>query len=158
MAAIDKMYLRSYYDFDQFRLWCLIHNPSLLLNFYNWSMTKEEWDDWKEDVYKTQKAINDDCHKYCDTVEHLREHYKGYGYDAPDDQLEHEVKYHWETRERLEDKDEYIEGHPLPIACFRTDQDKYLLWRCPLTFIRDYLTNWCGYKEKWYHRLFFTND
>ena len=36
MAAIDKMYLKDYYVFDDFRRWCLIHKPFLLNNFYYW--------------------------------------------------------------------------------------------------------------------------
>ena len=52
MAAIDKMYLKDYYVFDEFRLWCLIHNPKLLNHFYHWNMIHKEWEQWKESVYE----------------------------------------------------------------------------------------------------------
>ena len=54
MAAIDKMYLGDYFIFDKFRLWCIVHKPTLLYHFYNWNMNEKEWDDWKEQCYRVR--------------------------------------------------------------------------------------------------------
>ena len=76
MAAINKMYLKDYYVFDEFRLWCLIHNPKLLKSFYYWNLTQQEWDKWKEEVYQSRKEMYDREFKRASTVELLRENYK----------------------------------------------------------------------------------
>lgn len=48
-----------------------------------------------------------------------------------------------------------VEDIAIPCCNFRFDQDRFLLWHCPLPFIRDYLYNQCGYKHHWYYELFF---
>ena len=48
MAAIDKMYLKDYYVFDEFRLRCLIHNPKLLRQFYHWNITLKNGNNGKK--------------------------------------------------------------------------------------------------------------
>ena len=76
MAAIDKMYLKDYYVFDEFRLWCLIHNPKLLRHFYHWNLTLQEWDNWKESIYNSHKEMNELLMSYSSTIESLQDHYK----------------------------------------------------------------------------------
>lgn len=43
MAGIDKMYVSDYGDKQDFVLWCIIHKPSLLKNFYEPFESYEEW-------------------------------------------------------------------------------------------------------------------
>lgn len=155
MAAIDKMYLKDYYVFDEFRLWCLIHNPKLLRWFYNWNMNEAEWNKWKEGVYNTRKEIYDREFKRASTVELLREDYKKFGYNPPLEQLEEEVTSVLTQVEKLKDKSTYIENIDLPITNFPCKEDRYLLWHCPIEEVREYLTKQCGYKERWYYKLFF---
>ena len=155
MAAIDKMYLKDYYAFDVFRLWCLIHNPKLLQHFYHWNLTKQEWDKWKEDVYQCHKDIYDRELKRASTVELLREDYKKIGYNPPLEQLQEEVANVLKQVEKLKNKTAYIENITLPITNFSCKEDKYLLWHCPIEEVREYLTKQCGYKERWYYKLFF---
>lgn len=48
-------------------------------------------------------------------------------------------------------------GEDMPevaIASFSLKQDRYLYWRCPLPFIREYLREQCGYKDNWFVKLF----
>lgn len=41
------------------------------------------------------------------------------------------------------------------VADFRTKQDRWLYWHCPLEFIREYLETQCGYKKaNWFVKLF----
>ncbi len=155
MAAIDKMYLKDYYVFDEFRLWCLIHNPKLLNHFYRWNMIYKEWEQWKEDVYHSHKEIYDKELKRASTIELLREHYKKFGYEPPIEQLEEEVAYVLTQVEKLKDKTTYIRNITLPITNFSCKEDRYLLWHCPIEEVREYLTKQCGYKERWYYKLFF---
>ena len=155
MAAIDKMYLKDYYVFDEFRLWCLIHNPKLLNHFYHWNMIYKEWEQWKEDVYHSHKETYNRELKRASTIELLREHYKKFGYEPPIEQLEEEVAHVLTQVEKLKNKTTYIENITLPITNFSCKEDIYLLWHCPIEEVREYLTKQCGYKEKWYYKLFF---
>ena len=46
----------------------------------------------------------------------------------------------------------------LVIARFSYNEDKYLYWRCPFDFVRDYLEKQCGYKKpNWFVKLFWIN-
>ena len=155
MAAIDKMYLKDYYVFDEFRLWCLIHNPKLLKHFYHWNMTQQEWDNMKESVYRHNKESNDRHLIYAYSVESLQEYYQERGYDAPLVQLMAEVNGVLKVQEALKDKKSYIENFRIAVTNFSCKEDKYLLWHCPIEEVREYLTKQCGYKERWYYKLFF---
>ena len=155
MAAIDKMYLKDYYVFDKFRLWCLIHNPKLLKSFYYWNLTQQEWDKWKENTYQFHKGTYDEELKHASTVELLREHYEKCGYNPSIEQLEREVAYVLTQVEKLKDKATYIANISLPMTNFSCKEDRYLLWHCPIEEVREYLTKQCGYKERWYYKLFF---
>ena len=57
--------------------------------------------------------------------------------------------------EALKDKKQFIEDASLAIAHLSPKEDKYLLWHCPIEEVREYLTKQCGYKERWYYKLFF---
>ena len=155
MAAIDKMYLKDYYVFDEFRLWCLIHNPKLLKHFYRWSLTQQEWNQWKENMYKQNKKMNDLCMTYASTIESLQDYYKKSDYIASYEQISNEVAELLEDHKALKDKQTYIENLKLPVTNFSCKEDKYLLWHCPIEEVREYLTKQCGYKERWYYKLFF---
>ena len=155
MAAIDKMYLKDYCVFDEFRLWCLIHKPKLLKHFYHWNMTQQEWDNMKESVYRHNKESNDRHLIYAYSVESLQEYYQERGYDAPLVQLMAEVNGVLKVQEALKDKKSYIENFRIAVTNFSCKEDKYLLWHCPIKEVREYLTKQCGYKERWYYKLFF---
>lgn len=43
MAGIDKLRTSNYGDYNEFRLWCLNHKPSLLCSFYEPFMSYGEW-------------------------------------------------------------------------------------------------------------------
>lgn len=161
MAALDKMYLKSYYTFDKFRLWCIAHKPALLYHFYHWNINKKEWDEWKEYCYNSAKEINDNAHKRCCTFEKLRKYYDDilkddpYCLSVPDEQVRYEVKQHLEYYKELQNKKTWIENHKLPVTNFSCKEDKYLLWHCPIKEVREYLIDQCGYKDRWYYKLFF---
>lgn len=155
MAAIDKMYLKDYYVFDEFRLWCLIHNPKLLNHFYHWNMTQQEWEEIKDNKYQILKEIYDIEFAQRSTIESLQKDYKKVGYNPPIKQLEYEVSSFLAEFASLKDVKTYIENIELSIAHLSPKEDKYLLWHCPIEEVREYLTKQCGYKERWFYKLFF---
>lgn len=156
MAGIDKMHLKDYYVFDEFRLWCLIHNPKLLNHLYNWNRTHKEWDELKENIYQRDKSMCELHHARFSSIESLKEYYlTNCDYKAPLVQLAKEVSEHLQLRDELANKDLYLKNITLPISNFSCKEDRYLLWHCPIEEVREYLTKQCGYKEKWYYKLFF---
>ena len=155
MAAIDKMYLEDYCVFDEFRLWCLIHNPKLLQHFYHWNMTQQEWDKCKENAYNSCKENNNIHMQYASTIESLQQHYKEFDYDVPYEQLLNEVACTLRAYEALKNKEAFQQNYSLPVTNFSCKEDRYLLWHCPIKEVREYLTKQCGYKERWYYKLFF---
>jgi hypothetical protein len=156
MAAIDKMYLKDYYVFDEFRLWCLIHNPKLLKRFYNWNMTRKDWNELKENIYQQTKLRCELNHVNFSSIESLKEYYlTKSNYIAPLVQLAKEVSEHLQLCDELANKDLYLKNITLSITNFSCKEDKYLLWHCPIEEVREYLTKQCGYKERWYYKLFF---
>lgn len=155
MAAIDKMYLKDYCVFDEFRLWCLIHKPKLLCSFYHWNSTYKEWEQWKESVYNRHKEMNDNHMSYASTIESLQDYYKKSCYVISYEEIVDEVAEAFEQHEALKNKQTYLENITLPVTNFSCKEDIYLLWHCPIEEVREYLTKQCGYKEKWYYKLFF---
>ena len=155
MAAIDKMYLKDYYVFDKFRLWYLIHNPKLLRHFYHWNLTYKEWTEKKEFKYQNDKEICESNHPYFSSIESLAQYYLDNDYKASANQIIEEVSEHLEQCAKLVNKDLYLANLSLPITNFSCKEDEYLLWHCPIEEVREYLTKQCGYKERWYHKLFF---
>ena len=155
MAAINKMYLKDYYVFDGFRLWCLIHNPQLLKHFYHWNMTQQEWNQCKENKYRYDKKLCDECHPYFSNIESLEQYYLQIDVKLPPEQLTNEVSEHLQWYNKLSNKAKYIENCSLAITNFSCKEDRYLLWHCPIEEVREYLIEQCGYKERWYYKLFF---
>ena len=57
--------------------------------------------------------------------------------------------------ELIPENEEEIDNIKLEIARFKTKQDRYLYWHCPLDFVREYLETQCGYKKaNWFVKLF----
>lgn len=52
MAGIDKIYTESFYDYYDFRLWCMIYKPSLLIRFYEIDINYNIWEHRKNNAWK----------------------------------------------------------------------------------------------------------
>lgn len=160
MAAIDRI-CGDYEDYIQLWKWCIIYYPKLLVDFFNPLLTYKEFAENKEQyvskcMYHAKKLFeqmggtsvtaDEMCknlaEKYCENTDgkHVRE----------------------EVRSCLEEyyrsKEDWEDGYKFPIATFNYKQDKLLLWRCPIPFVREYLEKQCGYKTKWYHKLFWKGN
>ena len=158
MAAIDKMYVHSYYEYDDLRRWAIAYYPELLFYFYDIVMTPQQWENNCNSYVKRQSAIAKREYEkigksQVHAVENLIKHYKeSAGYDCPKEQAQEEAfaiidAYH-KTANDWED------SYTCPIMNTPFDIDLYLKWHCPVPCVRKYLKEHCGYKTRWYHKLF----
>ena len=161
MAAIDKMYVHSYYEYDDLRRWAIAYYPELLFHFYDITMTFQQWENncrsWVKGQLKIAKRDYKKLGDFGDfpvnAVANLIENYKNVaGYDCPIQQAEDEVKHIIESYNRTIEDWEHLYSCPIMNTPF--DVDKKLLWICPVPCVRKYLEEQCGYKTKWYHKLF----
>lgn len=153
MAAIDKLYVKNYWDFAILRLWVLINNPSLLVNIYNPFDTEYKgWEKRKEELYEDAKRTAMLFFNKYPTLEDFRKVHKD---GMKDDDIVHDYNSMVNLKDSLQDEWKYKDNISFPIATFSLKQDRWLFWHCPLDFVREYLKEQCGYKEKWYHKIIF---
>lgn len=153
MAAIDKMCLKNYYEYDQLKTWAMIYYPELLLFFYDRNL---QWDEFVKNrkvwVESHKSTIEQQYKKYANlrmglAIEMLRDEYRQTGYKCPYDQAEDEIMYlcneYHKTDEQLED------DYSFPVMNTPLSVDRKLKWTCPLPFVRKYLHEQCGVNPKW---------
>ena len=160
MAAIDKMYVHSYYEYDDLRRWAIVYYPELLFHFYDITMTYQQWVDNCRSYVKQHIAIaKRDYEKLgsfssiSEAEYNLKQHYlKVSGYVCPTKQAIEETKYIIDAYHKT--AEDWEDSYTCPIMNTPFGVDKRLLWRCPVPCVRKYLEEHCGYKTKWYHKLF----
>lgn len=161
MAAIDKMYCHSYYEYDDLRKWAIVYYPQLLFYFYTITLDYILWqkniDSWL-DITKRHLMMDlvkiDNTDNIEDAIQNLIKHYKdSANYDCPYEQAKSEVDDLFE-RKVLLDTDMLEEEYTFPVMNTPLSVDRKLLWICPIPCVRKYLEEQCGYKTKWYHKLF----
>ena len=161
MAAIDKMYCHSYYEYDDLIKWAIAYYPQLLFYFYTitldytlWQKNVDSWLDMTKshliiDLIKIGNTDNID-----NAIQNLIKHYKeSANYDCPYEQAKSEVEDIF-TRKTLLDAGMLEEEYTFPVMNTPLNVDRKLLWICPIPCVRKYLEEQCGYKTKWYHKLF----
>ena len=158
MAAIDKLYIHSFYEYDDLRKWAIVYYPELLFYFYDITMTYQKWEDNCKAYIKQHITIaKRDFEKIggveSKAVENLIKHYKEVAdYDCPQDQAENEafaiINAYKKTARDWE------ELYSMPVMNTPLEVDRKLLWICPVPCVHKYLEEQCGYKIKWYHKLF----
>lgn len=161
MAAIDKLYCKSYYDYRCFKLWCLIYYPKLLLYFYNIDLTYEKFDQYMDNYVDNCIQHAKRCYANLGDFETIDEakknyyqHYLNQGYDCPAEQVDEEVNLILEEHEYT--KEDWEDKFSIAIMNCPSNIDKILKWRCPLKFVREYLQKQCGVNPKyeWFYKLF----
>ena len=157
MAAVDKMYVHSYYEYDDLRRWAIVYYPELLFHFYDITMNCQQWEDNVEAYVKRQIAIAKREYEKIGTeslaVENIIKHYKETAdYDCPIEQAEEEAFAIIDAYQKS--AFEWEKSYTCPILNTPLTVDKKLLWICPIPCVRKYLEEQCGYKTKWYHKLF----
>lgn len=161
MAAIDKIYCHSYYEYDDLRKWAIVYYPQLLFYFYTITLEYTLWqknvDSWLDitkrhlmmDLVKIGNTDNND-----DAIQNLIKYYKeSVNYDCPYEQAKSEVDDIFE-RKALLDAGMLEEEYTFPVMNTPLSVDRKLLWICPIPCVRKYLEEQCGYKTRWYHKLF----
>ena len=163
MAAIDRLNTKYFREVKILLAWCSNKRPSLLENITDFAFYEKEFRDYKEESYKSSLSYNERDYTRWElgkgkehAIQKMIDHYKSFGYfDISMVHPEEEVDGIYATREALSNKDWFIGDVEVPIACFRPSQDRWLKWHCPLDFVRQYLKDNCGMKERWYYKLFF---
>lgn len=161
MAAIDKMYVRSYYEYDELRKWAIAYYPQLLFYFYDitldhtkWQKNLDNWLDVTKENLTSALVILGNTDDFEDAIQNLIKHYKeSADYDCPYEQAKSEVDDIFE-RKALLDMGMLDDEYEFPVMNTPLNVDKKLLWICPVDCVREYLEEQCGYKTRWYHRLF----
>lgn len=162
MAAIDKMYVHSYYEYDDLRRWAIAYYPELLFYFYDITTTYQQWEDNVKLYVKTQLAIAKKEYEHLkqfgdpldgDTIVIKKiQYYKEQGIELSIDNVlecfDYTIKAYNKTPEDWE------ESYTCPVMNTPFEVDRKLLWICPVPCVRKYLEEHCGYKTKWYHKLF----
>lgn len=153
MAAIDKLYVKSYWEFEEFRLWVIINKPSLLTNIYSpFETNYESWEKRKNKKFDDDNIIVMNFFSRYPTLEDYRKTHKEY---ISEDNIVDDYKSMVKLCLSLRDEWTYKNNISFSIANFDMNQDRWLFWHCPLDFVREYLKEQCGYKEKWYHKIIF---
>lgn len=156
MAAIDKLYLKNWHEFDKLVRWSICYYPKLLNYMYNWRMTYKDWDKaMKKSIKSKRQIIVRDLQKIggkdvslLDGIYNLIDHYRnGVGYECSYEQAKDEVEYILNLANKSDD--ELEEDYSCPIMNTPCDIDRKLLWICPLPEVRKYLYEQCGYKKRW---------
>ena len=163
MAAIDKLYAHNYRQYDDLLRWVMIYYPKMLVSFFDIHITSndyyarlEEWTKGTREIFERDYKKLGNFETTEEAIENLRNHYKKYNYDMPQNQLEEEVDYIIEHYNLDEYEIEELYSFPIMRPTFK--EDKILKWRCPLPFVRDYLKTHCGVKTRWYHKLFWKGE
>ena len=161
MACIDKLYVKSYFEYDNLRKWAIAYYPQLLCYFYDITL---DYDKWRANVsswVENQKEILSRDLALIDNEEDLRiapfnliRFYKNSAnYDCPYERAEDEVKSIFKRKELIE-TDQIENEYATPVMNTPIEVDRILLWTCPLPCVRRYLEGMCGYKTRWYHKIF----
>jgi hypothetical protein len=145
------------------RKWALVYYPELIFYMYDFDLTYEEFLKNKTQWLANTKAIIKRDYARLGKFEHpedavinLIEHYKKTAdYNCPKEQATKEVEYCLNQYEKLQVGDYALEDdYTFPIMNTPMKVDLYLKWHCPVPCVRKYLEEHCGYKTKWYHKLF----
>lgn len=156
MAAIDKLYLKNWHEFDRLVRWSICHYPKLLNYMYDWRMTYKDWDKaMKTWIKRTRKNNDRDLEKIGGKDVSLRtatynliDYYRdSVGYECSYDQAKYEVERVLDIANKSDV--ELEEYYSRPIMSTPCEIDRKLLWICPLPEIRKYLYEQCGYKRRW---------
>ena len=163
MAAIDKMYVHSYYEYDNLRRWAIAYYPELLFHFYDITINYPQWEENCRNWVKQQIsiAIRDyerlgDFKSEDDAVINKKNWYKEQGIEVPLYSIVESVHYVIEAHNKTVEDWEDLYSYPITNTPFEVD--KKLLWICPIPCVRKYLEEHCGYKTRWYHKLFWKGN
>lgn len=156
MAAIDKLYLKSYEDLCSLRLWAMCYYPKLLLYFYEFALTADR-ESFERQKRRSAKAAERSVKNYWEKISSDGSPNSAIAYYKEECSMDErtatfQAKCAYDDfRTSLEDR---IENATIAVMNTPFKIDKKLKWICPLDCIRFYLRTQCGVKERWYYKLF----
>lgn len=152
MSAIDKMYLHSYEELDDFRRWCLVYYPKPILYMYNigWIMSYNDFiksrDKWIKEQMKLAKKQYSELGSF-ETKEQAALNYrKTHSWCTFNEAIMNVVDIidrYYMNKENWED------GYSFPVMNTPFSVDHKLKWICPAPCVREYLHKQCGVNPKW---------
>lgn len=167
MAALDKMYIKDWTDFCDLREWFIAFYPERIGCFYNLWLSYSEFQSRYENIkansrtgikqfydtyIKPYKTLDLAAHAYVDG----RHFFINSNNATYMDNIKGAKDIILEMKNKYDNLEQYLdENVSIAVTSTSFETDKILLWRCPLAFVREYLETNCGYKTKWYHKLFF---
>lgn len=162
MAGIDKMYVHSYYEYDDVRRWAIAYYPELLFHFYDITMTYQQWENnrksyvenrlkFAKNEYDKLKQFGNPKNKNDIIIAEIQ-YYRTQGIELSIDNVSENYDYTIEAYNKT--AEDWEESYTHPITNTPCEVDKKLLWHCPVPCVRKYLEEQCGYKTRWYHKLF----
>lgn len=162
MAAIDKLYVHSFYEYDELRKWAIAYYPELLFHFYDITVTYKQWENNCKDYAKRQfenakkefdklKQLGDPFDRNIIVFKKIQ-CYREQGIEMPLENAIETVDYTVKAYQNTEE--DWEELYSMPVMNTPLEVDRKLLWICPVPCVRKYLEEQCGYKTKWYHKLF----
>lgn len=162
MAAIDKIYVNDYYEYDNFRRWAIVYYPELVFWFGYIDLRYSDFEEMRSDYVKDSMEIAKRDHnklgEYKDKEEAINNLIENYritaDYECSVEQAADEVEHIIESYNRTAMDWEYKFSFPILNTPFSVD--KKLKWICPIPFVRKYLHEQCGVNPKyeWFYRLF----
>ena len=155
MAAIDKLYVHSWYEYDDLRRWAMAYYPELLFYFYDIDIKYKDWEnnvrayvDNNMDIAKRDFKKLGPYSSKAEAEYNLKKYYKKTAnYDCPTEQAIDEVNYIIEAYMRKTAEWEELYFHP--ITSTPLSVDRKLKWICPVPCVRKYLHEQCGVSQKW---------
>ena len=156
MAAIDKLSLNNWHEFDKLVRWAICHYPELLNYMYDWRITRKDWEkSMKASIKLTRKINARDLKKIGgedvslrNAIYNLIDYYrKEVDYECSYDQAKWEAVNILNIADKSDDdlEDDYSRA-VMNTSC---KIDRKLLWICPLHEVRKYLYEQCGYSRRW---------
>lgn len=162
MAAIDKIYVNDFSDYEEIKLWALIYYPKLLIYFYNIGLTYKEYLSNKAEWIKEAKAGILKSHKRLgeyntqeEAIQNLINHYKvSADYDCPYEQAKDEVLNDFYDMSLTDEQ--LADNYYFPVTNTPLKIDRKLKWICPVSSVRKYLHKQCGVNPKyeWLYKIF----
>lgn len=155
MAAIDKLYVHTFQEYEEVKLWALVYYPKLLLWFYNVDYREDDYEKSKKEwIINTKKFIERDWERVgnyktkSEAIHKIIKHYKETAdYDCPFSQAKDEFEYL--VKQKLKSTEELENEYSFPIMSTPFRVDRKLKWICPVPCVREYLHKQCGVNPKW---------
>lgn len=164
MAAIDKLYVRTYEEMDNLRRWAIVYYPKLILSMYNvvWIMSYNEFVKSKNSYIskqmnkaKTEYKKLGTFHTILEAAENLKRYYKeNFNRNLDFTQARYEANCIYDNY--FMSKENWEEKYSFPVMNTPFKVDRKLKWICPVPCVREYLHNQCGVNPKleWLYRIF----